>query len=302
LEGDSALFGPVKVSLDRELPSTGQVGKLSIPFFVQMGLEKAYGPLRKTSRGAMGTAGRSVQPQSPSTQQAARFKGGALEVYKVMENLWAAISRRDVKAMASLYSRTGRNLFFGTPGTGLKFNGAEPYMRAVANQFANVKNIKVTPNLDDLDIKVFGRSAVVTATGRNDVEDTAGKTGSSDWRSTVVLQQEGNAWLITHDHTSFDPNGAREMLDKASKCLARIRVNIEMNGLALKMRTEDPVLWYSEVTTIPPVGDTASVSAVPTRMIAEGRPVAVLESGAVRFREVVRQIPLEGTQWIAMSH
>ena len=298
LEGNSSVFGPVRISLDRGVPSDGAVGKLSIPFYAQMALEEAYRPLRPANASA--TIATASQPP-PAGDPGARMKGPEREVFRTMQQLWAAISKRDVKAMSLLYSKTGQNMFFGTPGTGLKFKGADPYLEAVAKQFANVKEIKVTPRNEDLDIKVFGRFAVVAVTGRNDVIDLTGQTGSADWRATVRMQQEGTRWLITHDHTSFAPQtGAGAGLPNiGGKCLARLRVDVSMPQLALNMKTENPVLWYSEVDTIPPVGYTASVSAAPTRMISQGRAVATLQGGAVRFREIVRQVPLEGTKLIA---
>ena len=296
LEGNSSVFGPVRISLDRSVPSNGAVGKLSIPFYAQMALEQAYRPLR--SANASATIATASQPP-PAGDPGARMKGPEREVFRTMQQLWAAISKRDVKAMSLLYSKTGQNMFFGTPGTGLKFKGADPYLEAVAKQFANVKDIKVTPRNEDLDIKVFGRFAVVAVTGRNDVTDLQGQTGSAEWRATVRMQQEGTRWLITHDHTSFAPGGGKGLADIGGKCLARLRVDVSMPQLALNMKTENPVLWYSEVDTIPPVGYTASVSAAPTRMISQGRAVATLQGGAVRFREIVRQVPLEGTKLIA---
>lgn len=88
---------------------------------------------------------------------------------------------------------------------------------------------------------------------------------------------------------------------KEGKCLAKISVEVEMPKLHLAMRTKNPVTWYSEVKTIPPVGYTASVSATSTPMISRGREVATLDHGAVKFREIVRRIPLEGSNWILLA-
>ena len=79
-------------------------------------------------------------------------------------------------------------------------------------------------------------------------------------------------------------------------CLANASVSINMPKLNLHMQTEHPVTWYSEVETIPPVGHTASVSFTPTPLDMDGRQVATLTSGVVKFREVVRKVKLEGTQ------
>ena len=74
-----------------------------------------------------------------------------------------------------------------------------------------------------------------------------------------------------------------------------------MPNLNLAMKTKEPVKWYSEVETIPPVGYTASVSATSTAMIANDREVATLEHGAIKFREIVHRIRLEGTNWSQMA-
>lgn len=64
--------------------------------------------------------------------------------------------------------------------------------------------------------------------------------------------------------------------------------------LDLRMTAAGPAQWYSEVDTIPPVGQTASINLVPTPLLSGGRHVATLTSGAVKFREVVRRVWLDG--------
>ena len=82
---------------------------------------------------------------------------------------------------------------------------------------------------------------------------------------------------------------------------ADVSVSVIMPNLDLKMKTNSSVRWYSEVDTIPPVGYTASVSVNPVPMISEGREVATLTHGAVKFREIVRRIALDGTDWSQAS-
>jgi len=86
-------------------------------------------------------------------------------------------------------------------------------------------------------------------------------------------------------------------------CAAPVDVNIAVNppstggktGASLNMRTEDKAVWYSLVDTIPPVGHTASITVNPVRLLEGDRKVGTLISGEVKFREVVRDIPLAGT-------
>jgi histone H3/H4 len=81
-------------------------------------------------------------------------------------------------------------------------------------------------------------------------------------------------------------------VDATAACEAAANVTVEMPDLQLAMQTKSPVSWYSLVTTIPPVGHTASIAIEPVRLIANGREVATLESGKVNFRELVRHVRL----------
>jgi hypothetical protein len=68
------------------------------------------------------------------------------------------------------------------------------------------------------------------------------------------------------------------------------------NGLNLKLRTEQKAVWYSLVDTIPPIGHTASVTVDPVNLLDGDRKVGTLVSGEVKFREVVRDVALTGTE------
>jgi len=133
------------------------------------------------------------------------------------------------------------------------------------------------------------------------VVDTEGNEGASPWAWTVELEKEKSGWTITHDHLMFTGAGQRALdvgkIKYAAKCCAaNAAVTINMPQLNLHMQTERPVMWYSEVETIPPVGHTASLSFTPTGLIADGRQAATLTSGVVKFREVVRRVQLQGTK------
>lgn len=75
-------------------------------------------------------------------------------------------------------------------------------------------------------------------------------------------------------------------------CKAEVQVSIRMPSLNLSMVTATPVTWFSIVSTIPPVGETASIALEPVALISASRKVGVLESGVVKFREVVRFVPI----------
>ena len=86
--------------------------------------------------------------------------------------------------------------------------------------------------------------------------------------------------------------GADGTTATSSECRAPVNVNVAMSDLGLVMKTKTPAVWYSRVTTIPPVGHVASVTAEPVSLISADREVGKLVSGTVKFREVVRAVPL----------
>lgn len=284
LRGESKVFGPVLVHLDPEHRSLGQVGKLNIPFVEQVSLDAAYREFRTASPAPVEMPEITSQDETTTTRGSKRDRAA---VTRTMRALWRAISYKDAKAMLQYYA----------PGTPTAKGGEEE----VAKQFENVRRIRVVPR-GAIRVKFMGRFANVTAKGTNYVVDTQGRKARSSWTANVQLENQNGRWLITEDRTvlgeNLSPNAAVSI---GGKCLAKISVDVEMPGLELKMKSKSPVKWYSEVETIPPVGYTASVSATPTPMLSSGREVATLEHGAVKFRETVRRIPLEGTNWSQMA-
>jgi len=151
---------------------------------------------------------------------------------------------------------------------------------------------------------------------------THGKPSTDDWNTAVTdtqfvaLELHGNSKLFGPVNVTFDPDHpaigkvgrieipekAHEILAAANKgkektikpnatatCRAPVSVAVAMPALGLTMRTKTHAVWYSEVTTIPPVGHVASVTVEPIRLITpEGREVGTLTSGRVYFRETVR--------------
>jgi len=96
----------------------------------------------------------------------------------------------------------------------------------------------------------------------------------------------------------------QELSPAAAACEAPVNVSVMMPNLGLEMVTQKHVTWYSLVDTIPPVGHTASIAVQPVRLIANGREVGTLESGVVKFREVVRHVVLSShdEQVAGVSH
>ncbi|HVR09242.1 MAG TPA: DUF6073 family protein [Thermoanaerobaculia bacterium] len=87
----------------------------------------------------------------------------------------------------------------------------------------------------------------------------------------------------------------------ASNCRAPVNVKVSMSQLGLEMKTKEPAVWFSQVTTIPPVGQVASVTVDPVAMMSAGRQVGTLVSGVVKFREVVRTVPLSTNHQVQVA-
>jgi hypothetical protein len=106
----------------------------------------------------------------------------------------------------------------------------------------------------------------------------------------IQIPAKARQILVAAAATTKEP--ATTEVDATAACEAAANVTVEMPDLQLAMQTKSPVSWYSLVTTIPPVGHTASIAIEPVRLIANGREVATLESGKVNFRELVRHVRL----------
>lgn len=290
LNGTSSLFGPVNVSLDKDNPCIGKVGKLDLPFIVQIALDNGYAPYRAKTVAYAPTASKTAKPQ---------LKGEEGAVSKVIDGVMEALSNKDAKSLVRYYATDVESSILGdaaTPGA----KGSANYVETMDKEFAGIRRIKVLPN-NDIKIKVSGNLASVSLTGTNDMVGVSGVRQVSPWRWSIQLEKRTGNWMIINEHLSFtrDPNEPEELKvgnkKKSSVCVANVAVSVYLPKLDLRMKTGSPVQWYSEVETIPPVGYTASVDMTPTPMVSNGRQVATLESGVVKFREVVRHVALEGT-------
>lgn len=308
LHGESPVFGHVAITLDETQPSAGQVGKLSLPFVTGSILNVSYQPYRTLYRIDQVAANRVQGPaialaadQAESKADSATIVTGtkARPVIAVIDGVLKAITARDAKAMSRYYSPSGNNLFFGPVNKGVARGSAE-YIRELSKSLSSVKSFEAKRN-DDVQVRLSGNLAVATLTGTNTVVTAKEERGSSPWRWTVELERgKGGNWLITHDHISFTAVDPSQPIDRqglsdavlGAACKAEVSVSVKMDALDLQMRTAVPVVWYSEVETIPPVGAIASVSVNPAPLVANGRSVGTLQHGAVKFREVVRHVPL----------
>jgi ketosteroid isomerase-like protein len=300
LRGESPIFGPVRITLDQTQSCVGQVGKLDLPFIVQVGLDATYSPYRRSQKATpAGAQNMKPTPQATAALPAELMRGPKAAVFQTLQNVMKAISAKQPEQMQRYYSKGADTVFFGNFAAGEKQRGGQNEVASLSKMFANIDTIQVVPDRDPR-ISISGKLAVVALTGTNVVTNREKLRGESRWRWTVELEQQGNQWLITHDHLSFfdnpesplkDAGEIRGLTARGACCLASLSVDVSMPKLDLQMSTSTPVHWYSEVETIPPVGYTASVSVTPTPLVSHGREVATLTSGAVKFREVVRHVP-----------
>lgn len=106
----------------------------------------------------------------------------------------------------------------------------------------------------------------------------------------------------TSDAAATEGTDATVTGDAAVKdCRAPVNVKVSMSQLGLEMKTKTPAIWYSRVTTIPPVGHVASVTVDPVALVSADREVGKLVSGTVKFREVVRAVPLSKDHEVAVG-
>jgi hypothetical protein len=304
LRGNSPKFGPVVVRINKKMPSKGQVGDLSFSLSEALALNHAYSQYREANR-ATYAAIAAREPVEPSDAPAAATAPATADekaITRVMDNLWSSLEKKDAKGFTKDFATD-----FDYPGSarpGVEINNKAEYIADLNQQLANVQSMDVKSQAPR--IKVFGKLASVTASGANTVVQKEGESGDTPWRSSVFLKKVGKAWKITQNQIRFkvDTGGGvtqDELVKRAASCRASLSIDVEMPNLDLKMNSEHPVVWYSEVQTITPVGYTASVSLTPTPMLSDGRKVATLEHGAVKFREIVRHIDLQGERVAQLS-
>lgn len=286
LRGESKIFGPVIITLNPDMPSKGQVGKLDLPESELEKMHAAYVNMTSTSA--------PLPPQQPLKIAEKGYEG----IVTTLEAVRKAIESQNPEAMLRQYDKNPNNTFFNG-GASRKFRGAKNYIDFLAPQFTSTK-IGVRFN----DIRVIegtpSRWAVVEVSGTNTtLKDSEGQPGGEvPFYLTQVYVKSGQRWLIKHD--SWSPtidattiSTMKAVSTRAAACRATAAVLIKMPRLDLTMKTKAPVVWYSEVETIPPVGYSASVSFAPTALETNQRNVGTLVSGIVKFREVVKKVSLD---------
>ena len=296
LRGESPKFGPVIITISKDVPSKGQVGALEFSLGEALALNRVYSKYRQPNPYDTATPVAEAEPTEPSAPAPATADEKA--IVRVMANLWRSLERKDPVSYTRDFAPDFDYEGSAPPDKNIK--NKQQFVADLREQLSNVQSLKVneaTPK-----IRVTGRLATVSASGTNNVVQKEGESGESPWRATSQLRKVGNKWLLVQNQVRFrqvetktgQPLGQDELRKRASACRASLSIDVYMPKLDLHMKTGHPVIWYSEVQTIPPVGYTASVSLTPTPMLSGGRQVATLEHGSVKFREIVRHIALQG--------
>jgi hypothetical protein len=136
--------------------------------------------------------------------------------------------------------------------------------------------------------EVFG-PVLVTLDSSRPAIGQVGKIDVPEGASRILLAANDEG---AETGTTFEP---------PKDCRAPVNVKVAMSDLGLEMTTKTPAVWYSRVTTIPPVGHVASVTVEPVALVSADREVGTLLSGTVKFREVVRAVPLSKNHQIAVA-
>ncbi|HSF39631.1 MAG TPA: DUF6073 family protein [Thermoanaerobaculia bacterium] len=147
--------------------------------------------------------------------------------------------------------------------------------------------------------EVFGPVRVTLDESRPAIGQV-GKIGVPERASQVLVAANDTATAAPQDGTK-DDSATDTTAGAAAACRAPVNVKVSMSQLGLEMKTKTPAVWYSKVSTIPPVGHVASVTVEPVSLVSADREVGKLVSGTVKFREVVRAVPLSKNHQIAVA-
>ncbi|HSF39630.1 MAG TPA: DUF6073 family protein [Thermoanaerobaculia bacterium] len=148
--------------------------------------------------------------------------------------------------------------------------------------------------------EVFGPVRVTLDESRPAIGQV-GKISVPEHARQVLLAANDTATAAPKGDTTDSSTTDTDNADAISKCRAPVNVKVSMSQLGLEMKTKTPAVWYSEVSTIPPVGHVASVTVEPVALVSADREVGKLVSGTVKFREVVRAVPLSKNHQIAVA-
>lgn len=165
---------------------------------------------------------------------------------------------------------------------------------------AGIDRVRVTM-LETYEVEGVGKEEVVL-TGMFVMRRGAPLQGLGEkcvsWEtSTVVAQFEelslvGKSKLFGEVHVTLDRTERYFAVVRAGKCVANVRVNVDMPDLGLSLSMKDAMHLESEVETVPPVGDERTVSVNSVALVDDtGRVRGTLLKARVSWRELLSQRP-----------
>jgi ketosteroid isomerase-like protein len=122
---------------------------------------------------------------------------GAAPDKALMQKIWDGWSTMDPANVAKFYA-PGPHVFFDIAP--LKYNSWDEYQAGVKGVLAGYKSAKFTVN--DAAVHPHGDWVWATSTIKNEMTTKAGKVEMSNFRWTVIWENEDGKWLIVHEHVS----------------------------------------------------------------------------------------------------
>jgi hypothetical protein len=130
-----------------------------------------------------------------------------------------------------------------------------------------------------------------------------GQSGEKSWENATIVALFTNLSVSGHSDV-FGP--VRVTLNRdipsfgavqAGKCKASMNLRVTMPKLGLVLNSAEPVQLWSDVETVPPIGDerTQSVGAVELIEAATGRSRGQLREAVVAWRDLLHQKALTNT-------
>lgn len=192
---------------------------------------------------------------------------------------WIAVRHSSPRAAVAGQPISWNNSVVDTEFVGLDLVGHSDVFGAVRVNLD--KDRPAVGQVGRIEIPELAKESLTTANRKGDAPAAA-----------APAEQPAAANTPESAQAPIESDGGIDINIELAACRAPVAVAVAMPDLGLEMKTKTHATWYSLVDTIPPVGQTASVTVDPIRLISAGREVGTLTSGIVKFREVVERVSL----------
>jgi len=115
-----------------------------------------------------------------------------------LQKIWDGWSTLDPANVSKFYAPGPHTFFDIAP---LKYNSWDEYEKGVRGVLSGYKSAKFTVN-DDVAIHPHGDLVWATSTVKSEMTTKAGKVEMSNFRWTVVFENQDGKWLTVHEHVS----------------------------------------------------------------------------------------------------